>query len=152
MRIQYLLIALAITASVYGQFTCSDAHASGSSAATCYCMAGYYGTSTDASGSGCAACPPGSNSQAATATGTLVSSCTCYDSNAQLKSDNSACQCMANFYGTPNSTSGGTSGCTACSNGQTAPAGSSTNVCAAATTSTKILSLIALFLLLAILI
>ncbi|KAL4490801.1 hypothetical protein ABPG72_021855 [Tetrahymena utriculariae] len=148
-------IALTITATVYGQFACTDTNASGAAANTCFCNANFYGTSTDAGGSGCVPCPGGTSSQASTATGTLVSSCMCNDTNASLMSDNSACQCNANFYGTPNNVSGGSSGCTQCPSGQTAPAGSTSNVCAnsnASTTSSKLLQIVALIFLLAILI
>ncbi|EAR91452.1 immobilization antigen (macronuclear) [Tetrahymena thermophila SB210] len=116
-----ILISLAVIATVNA---CTDTNATAGAGGTCFCNAGYYGTSTDVTPSGsCTKCPTGTNSVAATASGTLVSSCTCNDTNASLKGDNSGCQCKANFYGTPNAVSGGATGCSACPTGTTSPAG-----------------------------
>nr|AAG38107.1 immobilization antigen LD [Tetrahymena thermophila] len=116
-----ILISLAVIATVNA---CTDTNATAGAGGTCFCNAGYYGTSTDVTASGaCQKCPTGTNSVAATASGTLVTSCTCNDTNAGLKADNSGCQCKANFYGTPNAVAGGATGCTACPTGTASPAG-----------------------------
>nr|AAG38119.1 immobilization antigen LE1 [Tetrahymena thermophila] len=134
-----ILISLAVIATVNA---CTDTNATAGAGGTCFCNAGYYGTSTDVTAAGsCQKCPTGTNSAAATASGTLVTSCNCLDTNASLNSATPpVCQCKANFYGTP--TNSGASGCTACPSGQTAPAGSTTNVCKSA--STYILPIVSL--------
>ncbi|KAL4490803.1 hypothetical protein ABPG72_021857 [Tetrahymena utriculariae] len=116
-----ILISLVAIATVNA--ACTDANATAGAGGVCFCNAGYYGTSTDVtSGGSCQKCPTGTNSVAATTSGTTVSSCTCIDTNAILNSGNTACQCKANFYGTP--TSSGASGCSACPTGATSAAGS----------------------------
>ncbi|EAR91469.2 immobilization antigen (macronuclear) [Tetrahymena thermophila SB210] len=102
--------------------------------------ANFYGTPTT-SGGGCITCPTGTNSAAGS---TTINSCTCTDTNASLNSAiPPVCQCNPNFYGIP--TSSGASGCTICPLGQTAPAGSVTNICKSAiATSTLILPIASL--------
>ncbi|EWS75581.1 immobilization antigen (macronuclear) [Tetrahymena thermophila SB210] len=117
-----ILISVAVIATVNA---CSDAHATAGAGSVCFCNAGYYGTSTDSvAGGACQQCPTGTNSVLATTVGTLVTSCTCNDANSALNSGNTACQCKANYYGTPNPTAGGTTGCTQCPTGSSAAAGS----------------------------
>ncbi|EAR91466.1 immobilization antigen (macronuclear) [Tetrahymena thermophila SB210] len=122
-----ILILLAVIVKVSA--TCTDANATAGAfidtGFICYCNAGYYGTSTDSvSGGSCQKCPTGTNSVLATTTGTLVTSCICNDANSALNNGNTACQCKANFFGTPNPTAGGATGCTACPTGTASTAGS----------------------------
>ncbi|EAR91465.2 immobilization antigen (macronuclear) [Tetrahymena thermophila SB210] len=117
-----IFIQLAVIATVNA---CTDANATAGAGGTCYCNACYYGTSADVAGVGyCQQCPTGTNSPASTTSGTLITSCTCNDTNSTLKSDNSGCVCKANFYGTPNPTAGGATGCTACPTGTASVTGS----------------------------
>ncbi|KAL4461599.1 hypothetical protein ABPG74_016223 [Tetrahymena malaccensis] len=122
--------------------TCPDINAALNAGNTaCQCKANFYGTPTTNGASGCTTCPTGTNSSAGT---TSIASCACPDTNASLNTATPpVCQCNANFYGTP--TTSGANGCTACAQGQTAPAGSTTNVCkAASTSSTYILPIVSL--------
>ncbi|EAR91443.1 immobilization antigen (macronuclear) [Tetrahymena thermophila SB210] len=118
--ISLILISLAVIATVNA---CTDAHATAGNGGTCFCNAGYYGTSTDVNGAGsCQKCPDGTTSAAATTSGTLVSSCTCIDVNAIPNGANTGCACKDNFYGKP--TSSGASGCTPCPTGSISTFGS----------------------------
>ncbi|KAL4477156.1 hypothetical protein ABPG72_008890 [Tetrahymena utriculariae] len=101
---------------------CSDTNSTANGSGVCQCNAGYYGTSTDVNEAGsCQQCPSGTNSVLATGP-TTISACTCNDTNAVLNSANTACQCQANYYGTP--TNSGASGCNACPTGASSSAGS----------------------------
>ncbi|EAR91442.1 immobilization antigen (macronuclear) [Tetrahymena thermophila SB210] len=121
--ISLIFISLAVIATVNA--TCADANATAGQGGTCFCNAGYYGTSTDvSSGGSCKKCPTGATSPASTTSGTLKSSCTCIDTNAIPDITYTLCLCNDNYYGTP--TSSGASGCTPCPTGSKSFAGSTT--------------------------
>ncbi|EAS00973.1 immobilization antigen (macronuclear) [Tetrahymena thermophila SB210] len=118
--------------------TCKDPNAIALQGQNCKCKANTYGMPSRTTTTACTACPNGSGSAAgstaqtdctlcadsthATFTGTTAApACTCTDPNATLDASGN-CQCKANTYGMPSTTS--TTTCTACPSGSGSAPGS----------------------------
>ncbi|EAR82916.1 immobilization antigen (macronuclear) [Tetrahymena thermophila SB210] len=91
-----------------------------------YCQIGYYVTTpgTATALPGCLQCPAGSTTLNPLSQPGSISSCICFDPNGTaLSSLSQACQCNIGFYGSPQTTQAGPSGCTPCPANFTSPIG-----------------------------